>query len=632
MRRAGVLLAAMMGIGAFLASLAGAPAAAGKPGSPTLLHDQLPDGRAVVDFAISPDSRTVVYIANIVADDRFDLWTALITGGSPTRISSEPTRFGGVQSFAISPDGSTVVYWADNDINDVFELYSVPLAGGPVTKLNRPLTAGGDVHEYVITADSSRVIYLADAEANERFELYSVPIRGGPSVRLNPDLPLGGDVQEPYHVSNDSGHVVFVADVQADNVFELYSTPAAGGTPVKLSGPLPPGGTVLTQYAITENSETVVFQADTTIDGQFELFAVPVAGGTPVAVWRPPGVPDSSTRWVVQLTPDSSTVVFHNLYTFETQAVGLYAAPLDGSTGRRLSFQEGHGSSFDSVQITADSRHVAFLANNRTWRAYSVPVAGGPEVRLSGKRFVGVSGLTITPDGETVLFRARHPEDGSHVYASSITGDGRTQVSQHLPDAEFIWGDLHVSSDSRRVVYRARSRGFSAHQVHSAPISGGTVVRLDNRGNDSSSPHNTGIEISADSQRVVFQSEMSANDTVELHVTDAGIRCGDGFATIVGSSGPDMLLGTDGPDVIAGLGGADTIRGLGGRDVLCGGRGRDVLRGGAGADQLYGGRGGDRLQGGRGTDQLDGGGGMDHCRGGRGIDLSNRCELDSAAT
>ena len=35
-------------------------------------------------------------------------------------------------------------------------------------------------------------------------------------------------------------------------------------------------------------------------------------------------------------------------------------------------------------------------------------------------------------------------------------------------------------------------------------------------------------------------------------------------ATIVGTSGDDVIRGTDGPDVVAGLGGNDRIWGLGG--------------------------------------------------------------------
>ena len=119
----------------------------------------------------------------------------------------------------------------------------------------------------------------------------------------------------------------------------------------------------------------------------------------------------------------------------------------------------------------------------------------------------------------------------------------------------------------------------------------------------------------------------------------APIRCRGRIATIVGTSGPDVLIGTPGPDVIAGLGGDDRIEGLAGDDVACGNGGadvilggagddvvsgdygRDVLIGGSGADLIYGGPGRDRLHGGRDGDTLLGGDGDDALFGSGGIDL-----------
>ena len=64
-------------------------------------------------------------------------------------------------------------------------------------------------------------------------------------------------------------------------------------------------------------------------------------------------------------------------------------------------------------------------------------------------------------------------------------------------------------------------------------------------------------------------------------------------ATIVGTSGDDVLKGTGGDDVIVGLGGDDLIKGRGGNDTLCGYGGNDTLIGGPGNDVMIGGRGSD---------------------------------------
>jgi sugar lactone lactonase YvrE len=69
--------------------------------------------------------------------------------------------------------------------------------------------------------------------------------------------------------------------------------------------------------------------------------------------------------------------------------------------------------------------------------------------------------------------------------------------------------------------------------------------------------------------------------------------CGGRTATIVGTTGKDVLRGSKFDDVIAGLGGADTIKGLAGDDRLCGGGGGDKLDGGTGDDRCAGGPGHD---------------------------------------
>lgn len=63
-------------------------------------------------------------------------------------------------------------------------------------------------------------------------------------------------------------------------------------------------------------------------------------------------------------------------------------------------------------------------------------------------------------------------------------------------------------------------------------------------------------------------------------------RCFGHGATIVGTSGRDVLKGTAHRDVIAALGGNDVVRAGGGNDLVCGGAGKDVLAGGRGHDRV----------------------------------------------
>jgi Ca2+-binding RTX toxin-like protein len=177
-------------------------------------------------------------------------------------------------------------------------------------------------------------------------------------------------------------------------------------------------------------------------------------------------------------------------------------------------------------------------------------------------------------------------------------------------------------------------------------------------------PHDGFVGVDTFTYRV-DDNRHSDEGAVTITVTETPLRhatCAGRTATIVGTSGPEMLTGTRGPDVIAAGGGRDSIIGGGGNDVICGGAGndtvrggagsdtldggadRDVLRGGAGNDSVVGNVGGDVVAGGTGNDtllgragndilvglsgadQLSGGQGIDHCVGGTGSDRANTCE------
>lgn len=126
----------------------------------------------------------------------------------------------------------------------------------------------------------------------------------------------------------------------------------------------------------------------------------------------------------------------------------------------------------------------------------------------------------------------------------------------------------------------------------------------------------------------------TATDTDTILPAASGV-CKRRTATIVGTSGDDIINGTSGADVIVGLGGNDTINGGGGNDIICGGDGNDRIKGNGGKDKIYGDAGNDRLIGGgandriiggSGNDRLSGGGGRDRCIGGGGRDRAKGCE------
>jgi uncharacterized repeat protein (TIGR01451 family) len=112
----------------------------------------------------------------------------------------------------------------------------------------------------------------------------------------------------------------------------------------------------------------------------------------------------------------------------------------------------------------------------------------------------------------------------------------------------------------------------------------------------------------------------SATATTRV-IQGTGSMCSGHRATIVGTSGDDVLVGSAGNDAILARAGNDQVFSLAGNDLVCAGAGNDLVKSGAGPDGVSGGSGADRLFGRGGSDVLRGGRGPDRLRGGRGPDL-----------
>ncbi|MEZ5405032.1 MAG: hypothetical protein R3F23_02300 [Verrucomicrobiia bacterium] len=239
----------------------------------TQLSGSLVPGGNVSSFQVTPNGEQVVYVADAITDNVFELFHVSIEGGAVKKLNQSLVANGNVADHLITPDGSRVVYVADALVNDVFELFSVPIEGGEIVKLNQNLVLGGDVSsgDIVITPDGSRVVYLADAIVNDQFELFSVPVAGGSPVRLNQDLVLSGDVVMSFQVTPDSSQVVFIADALANDVFELFHVPIAGGEMAQLNDSLIANGDIF-DFQINFNGSRVTYRADQEIDGKRELY------------------------------------------------------------------------------------------------------------------------------------------------------------------------------------------------------------------------------------------------------------------------------------------------------------------------------------------------------------------------
>ena len=509
-RRASLIVAALTLLASF---------ALGTPPATAASH-RLSQGLPFSDvggWEVSPDGQFAVYIHDAELDDARELWSVRVTGGVPVRLSNPLPGGVSVDSpFEISADSQRVVYRVAQETAGQVELYSVPIAGpeGAWIKLNGELPAGGDVSRLRISPDSARVIYYADQQMNDVEDAWTVPIDGGTPTRLRPFVTLAGSRvlygQETPIISPDSERVLFYANfsnlayfdlwsarvdgtgglvqltettadltdvtnpgVSPDSsrvlyfrflndnlVQELYSVPSAGGSAVKLNGALTPGGTVWNYRFSPDSTRVVYFAAQQSLSVN-ELYSVPLTGGG--ATKLNDVLPFSTGVASYAISPDGSRVVY-SANQDTADSTELYSVPLVGGAVTKLNppLPTGGDIAPPAVTITPDSSRVVYLADQRlndVQEAFSVPLAGGPSVRVSDDPAVGgdVTEFEIAPGSDFVFYRADLLTDGVHeLFRGRIAGI--SGADDRVSGAMVSGGEVKgwaVLPDGRQAIYLA---------------------------------------------------------------------------------------------------------------------------------------------------------------------------------
>jgi len=439
----------------------------GPPFERIKLNDEFLPGHEVqalsTALSISPDSRRVLFLADADFNNVYALYSVPIDGSeSPLKLNGTlPFGVSVEAGFLIAPDSSRVVYQAGRKV------FSVPLEGGVAVQLNGPLPAGAHVDSFGISSDSARVVYVADEDVSGVHEIFSVPINGSSApVRLNGPLVAGGDVIPQVDISSDSSRVVYVADEDVDEIRELFSVPIDGSSaPVQLNGPLVAGGTVISGFlSISSDSSRVVYSADEVTNEVFELFSVPLDGGAaPVRLngsLVAGGDVDYPSVW---LAPDASRVVYR-ADEHTNDRLELFSAPIDGSSPSvKLHPSLLFGQSVGQVRITPDSSRVVYVSNaiqSFKNELFSVPIdASSAPVKLNPTPvFNGdVLDFAIDPKGRSVLYKGNVLDaDLFELFSAPIDGSSPSRrVNRHLPAGGGTWNYV-FTADGRRALYTGK--------------------------------------------------------------------------------------------------------------------------------------------------------------------------------
>ena len=385
-------------------------------GSGTKLNPPLVAGRAVRSFALTPDATAVVYIADQDQDDVFELYrVSLSAPGVSTKLNGQLVLCGlavcgDVMEFAVTPDSSAVVYIADQTADDVFELFRTVLATAANSKLNPAFTTGQNVDAFVVLPNNTGVIYRANQNTPGVNELYRVLFTIAPATDrlVNPPLIAGQNVG-PFTPTPDSANVVYIANRPVGSN-QVFIVPAGGGGSVQLNAVSPPNpnGNV-TSFAVTPDGLSVVYRADQDIDEVFELYRTLIAAAPANTKLNfPLSFGKNVTSFAV--IPDGSGVVYVADQT-TVDVFELFRTLFSGVNSQvNPPFLLGFEDVVDFV-LLPNSTGVVYKADQNTDGVNEIyrAIFGFPgATRLNPALAIGqnVSTHTVSPDSSSAIYRA----------------------------------------------------------------------------------------------------------------------------------------------------------------------------------------------------------------------------------
>jgi hypothetical protein len=191
------------------------------------------DGGDVVQFEISADRQHVVFRADRVVDERYELYRVPITGGTPTKLSGTMPSFGDVSpAWAISPGSSTVAFLADLDVDELVELFDVTSSGGTPERLNGPMTPGRAGRARGLRPDERRPPPPCTAPTRtSRVASSSNRVSTTGRRRREAQRPVAGGVRSFRLTRQGPSRALYVADQDENLGMELYAVPTDGSEP-----------------------------------------------------------------------------------------------------------------------------------------------------------------------------------------------------------------------------------------------------------------------------------------------------------------------------------------------------------------------------------------------------------------
>lgn len=589
----------------------------------TKLNTPITNG-AINEWFLSPDQNTVFYRGRSASTDRLEVFAAAIDGSNLRKISDTLQASGDVLAFKVSADGQWVVYIADQVVDNQYELFVAPVyTVSSSTKVSTNLIPAGDVYVssnfFGISSDGSKIIYTADVSVDEELNVYAVNRNGTGHVKLNAALAANRDAAG-FAISSDGTKAFFFSDGGAtDNIWNLYSV-NTDGTGLATLIPYVANTTSTPFYPtnlrnrISGSLQKVIMVADVDGNAVNELYSVNWDGTGLIKI-------SPATMETIYFSPDMAfsaddqmmafslyNVTYPRAFAVNADGTGLVQLNTQGTsdeggiqyfsfsnTGHRLAasfpkprlytsnlstFSEilpvvrqfGYGYSGQDYWISADSSKVFYnkIVPGSTTQFTAQPIVGGSEqtilpyaaitptfnsnnqtihynyqgqlykVNTDGTGAAKISGAPdisvflkwrYSPNGQKIAYTARQDDSMTdELYALNIDGTSRVKLNLAL-QANGDVADWEFSPDSTKIVYSSAEHIYNQWDLHAVNIDGTGNVKL-----TPAMPHanamvaypnyaRSTINLTPDGSKIVY-----AADQVTLGVTEAFSVNWDGTA------------------------------------------------------------------------------------------------------
>jgi Tol biopolymer transport system component/DNA-binding winged helix-turn-helix (wHTH) protein len=324
--------------------------------------------------AVSPDGRTLAFVRRLTYDVD-DIFVQSRDGGKPRRLTFDNRQ---IRGLAWMPTGRELIF-SSNRLGR-HQLWRLDADGSTqprpverITDARFPVVSRASddsgarlVYQTLVEDYNIRVLHRGTAGARNGSELTTVAA----SIR---------DEQSP-RVSPDGRRLAFVSD--RSGWFEVWVCVYPGGSDCRQLTSFRRG--YVGSPSWSPDSQRIAF--DARVDGDADIYLVRADGGQPVRLTRDASV-DSRPTW----SRDGRWIYFRS---DRTGAHQIWKMAVNGSVTRQVTVKGG----FDALE-SSDGASLFYVQGRYTRGLWSVPVDGGPEIKMPGFESLTASSWTVIDRG-----------------------------------------------------------------------------------------------------------------------------------------------------------------------------------------------------------------------------------------